>query len=129
MKRLPPARVSRYTIARSRPLGRKKDGKRGRACIGIDIGGTKSLFALLDEDFEVIAEEKLPSHPDRGGLRAFERGMSGALKGLLAESRRRGLEVRVAGVGCAGRIDLRKGVVRHAPNLAFLEGYGLRERV
>jgi len=34
-----------------------KKRKRNRATIGIDIGGTKTLFALLDDDFEVIAEE------------------------------------------------------------------------
>jgi glucokinase len=108
-----------------------KEGKRNRryAAIGVDIGGTKSLYALLDEGFEVIAEEKLPSHPDKGGLRSFERGMKKALKALLEEARRRKLVVRATGVGCAGRIDLASGVVMRAPNLAFLEGYALGDRV
>jgi glucokinase len=106
-----------------------KEGKRRKAAIGIDIGGTKSLYALLDEDFEVIAEEKLRSHPDKGGLPAFERGMKKSIAALVEEARRRKLEVRVAGVGCAGRIDMRKGVVVRAPNLAFLDGYPLGARV
>jgi glucokinase len=33
------------------------------------------------------------------------------------------------GVGCAGDIDLRKGVVRSSPNLTFLDGYPFRERL
>jgi glucokinase len=106
-----------------------KEGKRRKAAIGIDIGGTKSLYALLDEDFEVIAEEKLRSHPDQGGLKGFERGMKKAIGALMREASRRKLEVRVAGVGCAGRIDMRKGVVSKAPNLAFLNGHPLGERV
>ncbi|MGZ5072835.1 MAG: ROK family protein [Usitatibacter sp.] len=109
----------------------RKESKKGakRAFIGGDIGGTKTLFALLDEHFEVVAEEKLRSHPEKGGIRAFERGIAGAIKALMREAGRRGLEVRVAGVGCAGRIDLREGVVRRAPNLEFLEGYELRARI
>src|SRR5260221_2593098 len=121
MKRSLPDPVFRYTGAKRRiPLG--KEGKRRKATIGIDIGGTKSLYALLDEDFEVIAEEKLRSHPDKGGLKAFERGMKKALGAIVEEARRRGLEVKAVGVGCAGRIDMRRGVVLKAPNLAFLDG-------
>ncbi len=106
-----------------------KKGKRGKAAIGIDIGGTKSLYALLDEDFEVIAEEKLRSLPEKGGLKAFERGMKKSLATLLGEARRRNLDLKVAGVGCAGRIDMRSGTVLKAPNLPFLNGYPLGERV
>ena len=106
-----------------------KKGKRRKAAIGIDIGGTKSLYALLDEDFEVIAEEKLRSLPEKGGLKAFERGMKKAIGRLVDEARARNLDLRVAGVGCAGRIDMRRGVVLKAPNLAFLDGYPLGERV
>jgi glucokinase len=108
---------------------KRKEEKRTRAAIGIDIGGTKSLFALLDEDFEVLAEEKLPSQPEKGGLRAFERGMKDALRSLLRAARRRGLVVKVVGAGCAGRINMREGIVRHAPNLEFLAGYALRARL
>jgi len=54
-------------------VGKRK--KRRRAAIGIDIGGTKSLYALFDEGFEIVAEEKLPSDPGEGGLAQFERHM------------------------------------------------------
>src|SRR5260221_166773 len=128
MKRSLPDPVFRYTGAKRRiPLGKKR--KRGKAAIGIDIGGTKSLYALLDEDFEVIAEEKLRSLPEKGGLKAFERGMKKSLATLLGEARRRNLDLKVAGVGCAGRIDMRSGTVLKAPNLPFLNGYPLGERV
>jgi predicted NBD/HSP70 family sugar kinase len=35
--------------------------------------------------------------------------------------------VKVAGVGCAGDIDMKHGIVRHSPNLAFLDGYEFRK--
>ena len=105
-------------------MAKKKQAKR-RAYIGIDIGGTKSLYALFDESFEVLAEKKLRTHPEKGGVAMFTRSMTRAVKALMAEARKRDLEVRRVGVGCAGDIDLRRGVVRHSPNLEFLDGYKL----
>ena len=101
----------------------------GRATLGIDIGGTKSLYALFDERFEIVAEEKLRTHPDKGGVKAFTRGMRGAVEALLKVARRKGLRVRAVGVGCAGDIDMREGVVRSAPNVAFLKDYPFRARL
>jgi glucokinase len=122
-------RVTRYTQAEAPlKLARKKE-KRRVAAIGIDIGGTKTLFALLGEDFEVLAEEKLRSQPEKGGLKAFDRGMAKALKELLREAERRRLKVKVVGAGVAGRIDMRRGVVLKAPNLPFLDGFELGKRL
>ena len=106
-----------------------RDDRRGRATIGIDIGGTKSLYALFDDRFEIVAEEKLPTHPDRGGAKAFTRGMRSAVEGLLREARSRSLAVRAVGVGCAGDIDMRGGIVRSSPNIRFLKDYPFRARL
>ncbi len=99
----------------------------GKATIGIDIGATKCLYALFDDRFEALAREKLRTDPGSGGAKAFTRKMRGAVKELLREARSRGLEVRAAGVGCAGDIDLAAGVVRSSPNLAFLDDYSFRD--
>ena len=103
--------------------------KKARAAIGIDVGGTKTLFALFDSGLEVIAEQKIRTHPGKGGLKAFEREVNAALGVLTRKARKRKLEVKHIGVGCAGDIDLRKGVVRRSPNLTFLDGYPFRERL
>lgn len=107
-----------------------KTAAKRRAYIGIDIGGTKSLYALFDESFEVLAEEKLRTHPDKGGRPAFTREMARAIKALLSRARRSKVEVRRVGVGCAGDIDLKRGVVRASPNLdQLLVGYPLRDKL
>jgi len=103
--------------------------KRKRATIGIDIGGTKSLYALFDEGFEVVAEEKLRSHPRKGGMRAFERAHARAVKALVREADRRKMKIEFAGLAVAGRVDMRAGVVVSAPNLTFLEGYPFEARM
>ena len=118
-------------------MGKKKNGKHGqngrhgqrRATIGIDIGGTKSLYALFDANFEVLAEEKLRTRPDKGGLPAFRKEMKDAVRKLLEEARRRDLRLEALGVGCAGEIDMKRGVIVRSPNLSFLDGYPLRERL
>jgi glucokinase len=100
-----------------------------RAFIGIDIGGTKSLFGLFDESFEALAEEKFRTHPEKGGLRQFTKKFDAAVKELLRVARKRKLRVTIAGVGCAGDVDMKSGTLRRSPNLSFLEGFAFRERL
>ena len=107
----------------------KKIEKKKRAYIGIDVGGTKTLAALFDRKFEMLAEQKFRTHPEKGGLRSFEAKLGTAVRKLLAEARRRKLAVKVVGIGCAGDIDMKGGVIRSSPNLTFLDGYPFRERM
>ena len=99
------------------------------ACIGIDIGGTKSLYALFDSSFEILAQEKLRTHPDQGGKKAFTSTMRAAVSKLMREAKKRKLKVRYVGVGCAGDIDLKRGIIRSSPNLTFLNNYPLRDKL
>ena len=100
-----------------------------RASIGIDIGGTKSLYVLFDNKFEVLAEEKLQTHPDKGGVRAFTKSLGLTVRKLMDVADRRGLKVKYVGVGCAGDIDFKRGVIRASPNLGFLDNYPLRDKL
>lgn len=101
----------------------------GKAVIGIDVGGTKTLLALFDSRLEVLAEDKFRSHPETGGLAAFEKTLRRSIESLLRSARKAKLAVRYVGMGCAGDIDLKKGVVRRSPNLTFLDGYPFREKL
>lgn len=106
-----------------------KKRKRRNAALGIDIGGTKTLIALLDEDFEVIAEEKLRSRHGKRPLASFEKALQVAIEKLMAEASERKLKVKVVGVGVAGIADFKTGAVLKAPNLEFLEGFALGSRL
>ncbi len=100
-----------------------------RASIGIDVGGTKTRLALFDAAFEVVEERKFRTHPEKGGLRAFQRQLKAEIEGLMKRARAEGLWVGIVGVGCAGDIDMKKGEVRSSPNLTFLDGYPFRDRL
>ena len=106
-----------------------KKEKNKAAYIGVDIGGTKTLYALFDEAFEVITEEKLPTTPKKQTPAGFTSVFTRELKALAAKARKKGLVVKAIGVGCAGDIDLKNGVVRSSPNLPFLDGFPMRDKV
>ena len=108
---------------------KKNNNGATRASIGIDIGGTKSLYALFDSKFEVLAEEKLQTHPDKGGARAFTTTLGDTMRKLMREAQKRGLKVKYVGVGCAGDIDQKRGIIRASPNLSFLAGYPMRDKL
>jgi glucokinase len=101
----------------------------GKAVIGIDVGGTKTILALFDSRLEVLAEDKFRSHPETGGLPAFEKAFRRSIEALMRRARKAKLAVRYVGLGCAGDIDMKRGVVRRSPNLTFLDGYPFREKL
>lgn len=95
--------------------------------IGIDIGGTKSLFGLFDEKFALLEEIKAPTHAPKGGGRAFRTMVRKSVKKLVARAKTRGLAVRAVGVGCAGSVDPEKGRVRLSPNVRFLKDFSFKD--
>lgn len=79
--------------------------------VGIDIGGTKILGALVDESGTVVQEKRIAS-PAQDPSRMVDE-VAGLITDLLA------IEPEVAGVGvaAAGFIDAGRSTVLYAPNL------------
>ncbi|HXT00848.1 MAG TPA: ROK family protein, partial [Elusimicrobiota bacterium] len=98
-----------------------------RAMLGIDIGGTKTLFGLFDEDFSLVDEVKIKTRADNE--KAFSRSLAASVDSLLRQADRRGLTVVGAGVGCAGSIERETGALKTSPNIPFLKGYPLKKRL
>ncbi len=98
------------------------------AFIGIDLGGSKVLFDLVDERFRVVHSELMQTLPEQGERRFTER-FSCCLRQLLKAAGRRGLEVRGIGVGCAGIADTESGVLLSSPNIPFIRDYHLAEKI
>ncbi len=94
--------------------------------LGLDIGGTKILAALLDKNFKIHGEIKVRVEPDRG-RDFFFKTIHGAVKDLLEETGVKPKQIRGAGAGCPGIIHNPEGVVRLSPNLPFLKNCKLRK--
>lgn len=89
--------------------------------IGVDIGGTKIAFALIDRDGQVLAEHRLPTLPSEGVQAVIER----IVEGVNTLKEQAAGEVVGIGVGCPGHID--DGIVRTAVNLGWIDVHLLEE--
>ncbi|HNV87028.1 MAG TPA: ROK family protein [Candidatus Omnitrophota bacterium] len=96
--------------------------------LGIDIGGTKILTAVLDKQFRVHGERKVSVNADKGE-RVFFKSLIGSIRKVLAESRTSLSNVLAMGVGCPGIIEVPEGVVKMASNLPFLKSCPLQDKL
>lgn len=103
-------------------------GMPGKASIGVDIGGSKVLIDLLDERFRVVESRYMETQAERGE-RDFTKRLRAGLDEVLRCSDARKLQVRCAGVGCAGMADTEKGIVTESPNIPFIKDFDLARKL
>ncbi len=93
-------------------------GKHGSHWIGFDLGGTKMQAVLYDEDFKARGSVRKKTKGHEGTRAGLER-MVEVIRTLLDETGVERKEIAGIGVGCAGPLDLEKGVILEAPNLGW----------
>lgn len=85
--------------------------------IGIDLGGTKVLIALVNrENGEVLGSVKKKTKKDKGPKNIIRKMIEG-IEELLAEVSVKQDEISSIGIGAAGQIDRQNGILIGAPNL------------
>lgn len=85
--------------------------------IGIDLGGTKILIALVNKKTgEILAHVKKKTKKDKGPKNIIRKMIEG-IDELLEESNKDIQEIQSIGVGAAGQIDRENGIIIAAPNL------------
>ncbi|HSL84795.1 MAG TPA: ROK family protein, partial [Thermoanaerobaculia bacterium] len=89
-------------------------GRTEPLALGIDLGATKSELGLVTSAGVVLATRRLPTASGAGPERVVA-NLAAAGRELLEEAPS---EVLGVGVGMAGQVAGRTGVVRSAPNLA-----------
>lgn len=94
--------------------------------IGGDIGGTHMRLALVSPDGRILHRSKVATHVRAGVPDVMKRLVRQCL-GMMDVARDRGRLVRAVGLGVAGKIDRRRGMVLFSPNLPPLNGYPLTE--
>ncbi len=80
--------------------------------IGIDVGGTKILGGVVDEDGSIVEELRVVSPAT--DAEAIEKAIEELVRELKARH-----EIVAVGVGAAGYIDKARSTVRFAPNIAW----------
>ncbi len=89
--------------------------------IGVDVGGTKLLGGVVDDDGNVLNRIRKPT-PAGTAV-----GIADAIAELIAEVRQ-SFDVSAVGIGVAGFVSENRSTVRFAPNLALVDT-PLREEV
>ena len=81
---------------------------------GIDLGGTNIKCGIVDEEGNIIVQESVPTHREKGFSYVTET-MAGLVIKLARETK---INVKAVGVGSPGMIDGERGVVVYSNNLA-----------
>ncbi len=86
--------------------------------IGFDLGGTKMLAVVFDENFEPIgrARKKTKGHE---GMQTGLKRINAVIAEALADANLEAEEIGGLGIGCPGPLNLKKRTIREAPNLGW----------
>lgn len=96
----------------------KDKGKNKEAYhLGIDLGGTKILAAVVDADGNLLADEKKATRAESGPETVIQR-IAEVAQEAIAESGVRPSSVVAVGIGAPGPVDADRGIVYSPPNLA-----------
>jgi len=86
--------------------------------IGVDLGGTKILSGLFDQDFNCVGQMKLSTKAGRGPDEVIER-IARCVRDVVDECDLSMKQIRGIGVGAPGAVDTQEGKVIFAPNLGW----------
>ncbi len=95
-----------------------------RVAIGVDVGGTKIAFALIDDQGHSLATHRLPTEAEHGSERVLAHIVEGIAHLLVLAPE----PVVGIGIGSPGQVDPTSGCVRNAVNLGW-ERIDLRAEV
>jgi glucokinase len=84
--------------------------------LGVDLGGTKILSGLFDENLKLLARSKQPTSAEGGPVGVFGRIVQG-VEAVLSEAGVDPAQVRGMGLGVPGQVEIGTTRVKFAPNL------------
>ena len=84
--------------------------------LGVDLGGTKILAGLFDDDLKLLARSKQPTAPESGPAGVVA-NLAKAVDAVVREANVDPAQIRGMGVGVPGQIELGTTRVKFAPNL------------
>jgi glucokinase len=96
-------------LKKQRPLA-------GQGVLAIDIGGTKLAAGIVDAGGTVLARGEAPTQAAQGPAGVLERVIRLARE-VLGKPGVRADAIRRIGIGCAGPVDRRAGLILNPPNL------------
>jgi glucokinase len=90
----------------------------GKVWVGFDLGGTKMLVVLYDEELKPLARKRRKTRGSDGADSGMDRVIS-TIEKVFEESGISRDRLAGIGIGCPGPIDTANGKFLHAPNLGW----------
>ena len=91
----------------------------GKDCwIGFDLGGTKMLCVVYDDKFKPLGRARKKTK-GRDGMESGLKRINGVIKDAIEDAGVSVESIKGLGIGCPGPLDLKKRVIRTAPNLGW----------
>ena len=98
----------------------------GKWLIGVDIGGTTTKIAFIQDYGEIIEKWEIPTDNKNQG-KSITMNISQSIKQKLVEHQMKIDQIRGIGVGAPGPANIETGIMENTPNLAWHDHYPLRE--
>lgn len=86
--------------------------------VGIDLGGTKILAAVVTEEGTIIGRAKKRTRAEKGAMEVLER-ICATIRSAIESSGVSQSEIAAIGIGSPGPLDPESGIVVVAPNLGW----------
>lgn len=83
--------------------------------LGVDIGGTKIAFAVVDQAGRILAEHRIPTAPEQGAPAVIDRVADGIYHIMATINQ----PIQGIGVGSPGLVNPVTGTCHHAVNLGW----------
>ena len=88
--------------------------------VGFDLGGTKMLSAVYDDQYRCLGRERKKTKGFQGEKSGLERIVK-CIYDAIEEAGQSADDLQAIGIGCPGPIDPQRGVLLQAPNLGWKE--------
>ena len=87
--------------------------------LGIDLGGTNIAAGLVDENFNIVHKDSIPTNAGSRNDKEVVKDMAYICKKILKDTNTDVSQVKWIGVGSPGTCDVENGVIIYANNIAF----------
>ncbi|RMF83249.1 MAG: ROK family protein [Nitrospinota bacterium] len=94
--------------------------------IGVDMGGTNTRTAAITRQGEIVARQEHPTAVEEGREQVVA-NLVAAIHDLCQTVRKEQREVVAIGIGVAGAIKIKEGIVSESPNLPGWTDFPLRQ--
>lgn len=95
--------------------------------IGIDLGGTNIAIGIVDENYNIVLKDKVPTKTERP-TSAIMDDMANLCKSLVERLNLTFEDIGSAGIATPGAVDIANGVVRYSPNIK-MENYPIAQEL